>query len=114
MAGVGISRGGGGTGFSSGDIFLCFSAAPLTPPQAPKYEQRPEPGSTYSVEAVNNETLDVIFRAAADATEEAILNALFAAEELEGYTGRKRRSLPVQRVKEILIDAGRIPGSRGN
>ncbi|KAJ7485854.1 L-aminopeptidase/D-esterase [Mycena latifolia] len=113
-AGVGISRGGGGTGFFSGDIFLCFStAAPLTPPQPPRYEQRLEPVSTYSVEAVNNETLDVIFRAAADATEEAILNALFAAEELEGFTGRKWRSLPIKRVKEILVDAGRIPASPG-
>ncbi|KAF8147939.1 peptidase family S58-domain-containing protein [Mycena galopus ATCC 62051] len=110
-AGVGISRGGGGTGFFSGDIFLCFStAAPLTPPQAPRYEQRVEPVSTFSVDAVNNDTLDVIFRAAADATEEAILNALFAADELEGYTGRKWRSLPVERVKEILKDAGRIRG----
>lgn len=60
------------------------------------------------MEAVSNETLDVIFRAASDATEEAVLNALFAAEELEGYTGRKWRSLPVERVKEILKDAGRI------
>ncbi|KAJ7785220.1 L-aminopeptidase/D-esterase [Mycena maculata] len=109
-AGVGISRGGGGTGFFSGDIFLCFStAAPLTPPETPRYEQKIEPVSTYSVEVVNNETLDVIFRAAADATEEAILNALFAAEELEGYTGRKWRSLPIQRVEEILRNAGRIP-----
>ncbi|KAJ6586420.1 L-aminopeptidase/D-esterase [Mycena vulgaris] len=114
-AGVGISRGGGGTGFFSGDIFLCFStAAPLTPPQEPRHEQRIEPVSTYSVEVVNNETLDVIFRAAADATEEAILNALFAAEELEGFTGRKWRSLPVERVKEILVDAGRIPASTVN
>ncbi|KAJ7339758.1 L-aminopeptidase/D-esterase [Mycena albidolilacea] len=108
-AGVGIARGGGGVGFFSGDIFLAFStAAPLTPPQPPKYEQRLEPVSTYTVEAVSNETLDVIFRAASDATEEAVLNALFAAEELEGYTGRKWRSLPVERVKEILKDAGRI------
>ncbi|KAJ6624228.1 peptidase family S58-domain-containing protein [Mycena sp. CBHHK59/15] len=109
-AGVGISRGGGGTGFFSGDIFLCFSSAPpLTPPQEPRYENRIEPVSTYTVEAVNNGTLDVIFRAAADATEEAILNALLAAEELEGYTGRKWKSLPVERVKEILREAGRIP-----
>ncbi|KAJ7185209.1 peptidase family S58-domain-containing protein [Mycena filopes] len=108
-AGVGISRGGGGVGFFSGDIFLCFSTAvPLTPPQDPKYENRIEPVSVYSVEVVNNETLDAIFRAAADATEEAVLNALFAAEELEGFTGRKWRGLPVERVKEILKEAGRI------
>ncbi|KAJ7909642.1 L-aminopeptidase/D-esterase [Mycena leptocephala] len=108
-AGVGISRGGGGVGFFSGDIFLCFSTAtPLTPPQSPRYEQTIEPVSTYSVEAVHNDTLDAIFRAASDATEEAILNALFAAEEMEGYTGRKWRSLPVQRIKEIMKEAGKL------
>ncbi|KAJ6562657.1 peptidase family S58-domain-containing protein [Mycena capillaripes] len=109
-AGVGISRGGGGVGFFSGDIFLCFStAAPLTPPQGPRYETRVEPVSTYSVGVVHNETLDTIFRAAADATEEAVLNALFAADELEGYTGRKWRSLPVERVRAILKEAKKIP-----
>lgn len=65
-AGVGIARGGGGVGFFSGgtapnsqllitppltrftDIFLAFStAAQLTRPQPPKYEQRLEPVSTY-------------------------------------------------------------------
>nr|GAT46427.1 predicted protein [Mycena chlorophos] len=108
-AGVGISRGGGGTGFFSGDIFLCFSTArPVTDPVPPLYESRIEPVSTYTVEAVNNETLDAIFRAAADATEEAVLNALFAAEEMEGYTGRRWRALPVERVKELLKDAGKI------
>ncbi|KAJ7064672.1 peptidase family S58-domain-containing protein [Mycena amicta] len=108
-AGVGISRGGGGTMFFSGDIFLCFSTAqPLTPPIPPLNQTRIEPVSTYSVETVNNETLNVIFRAAADATEEAILNVLFAAEEMEGYTGRRWRSLPVERVREIMKDAGRI------
>ncbi|KAJ7191919.1 L-aminopeptidase/D-esterase [Mycena pura] len=108
-AGVGIARGGGGTGFLSGDIFLCFStAAPVTPPPPPLYQTRIEPVATYTVEAVNSETLDVIFRAAADATEEAILNALFAAEALEGYTGRKWRALPVKRVEEILREAGKI------
>jgi D-aminopeptidase len=61
-----------------------------------------------SVEAVHNDTLDAIFRAASDATEEAILNALFAAEEMEGYTGRKWRSLPVQRIKEIMKEAGKL------
>ncbi|KAJ7268039.1 L-aminopeptidase/D-esterase [Mycena rebaudengoi] len=105
-AGVGISRGGGGAGFFSGDIFLCFStAAPLTPPKEPRYETR----SRTRIYILHNETLDVIFRAAADATEEAILNALLAAEELEGYTGRKWKSLPAERVKEILRKAGKIP-----
>ncbi|CAK5262938.1 unnamed protein product [Mycena citricolor] len=102
-AGVGISRGGGGNHFFSGDIFLCFSTArPETPRVAPTYETRVQPITTFTVNAVHNETLDFMFRAAADATEEAVLNALFAADDLEGYTGRKWRSLPVDRVREIV------------
>lgn len=62
-----------------------------------------------TIEAVNPETLNAIYRAAADATEEAILNALLAADELDGYTGQKWRTLPVERVKELLRKAGKIP-----
>ncbi|KAF9465732.1 peptidase family S58-domain-containing protein [Collybia nuda] len=105
-AGVGISRGGGGVSFGSGDIFICFSTArPLTPLKSPKYEQSIEPVSTYSIETVNPETLNALYRAASDATEEAILNALLAAEELDGYTGQRWRTLPVERVKELLRKA---------
>ncbi|KAJ7619306.1 L-aminopeptidase/D-esterase [Roridomyces roridus] len=103
--GVGVSRGGGGTGFFSGDIFLCFSTAGATH-GASNARPRPREGGRTSV---NAETLDAIFRAAADATEEAILNALFAAEDMEGYTGRKWRGLPVERVREILKEAGKVP-----
>ncbi len=53
--------------------------------------------------------MNSIFRAAADATEEAILNALLAADELDGYTGQRFRTLPVERVKELLRNAGKIP-----
>lgn len=53
--------------------------------------------------------MNSIFRAAADATEEAILNALLAADDLDGYTGQRYRTLPVERVKELLRNAGKIP-----
>lgn len=60
-----------------------------------------------TIKAATNETIDVLFRAAADATEEAVLNALCAAEELQGYNGRAYKTFPVQRVREILRDAGK-------
>ncbi len=41
-----------------------------------------------------------LFRAAAEATEEAILNALTAAETMTGYKGRKATALPLDRLKE--------------
>lgn len=59
------------------------------------------------VKTTANDTLDALFRAAADAAEEAVLNALCAAQPLLGYNGREYRSLPVHRVQQILRDAGR-------
>jgi D-aminopeptidase len=64
-----------------------------------------------SVNAVTASALDILFRAASDATEEAHLNALLAADELDGYSGQRWRTVPVQRVLEILKEAGRLTGS---
>jgi D-aminopeptidase len=66
-----------------------------------------------SVNAVTSSTLDVLFRAASDATEEAHLNALLTADELSGYSGQRWRTLPVQRVLEILKEAGRLASDDG-
>lgn len=49
-----------------------------------------------------NETLDRFFVAVADATEEAIVNALCAAETMTGYRGRTAYALPVDQVAQIL------------
>ena len=43
-----------------------------------------------------------LFRAAAEATEEAILNALTAAETMKGYKGRTAQALPLDRLKEVM------------
>ncbi|MCJ1388251.1 hypothetical protein MMC18_001096 [Xylographa bjoerkii] len=56
---------------------------------------------TYPVEAVRNESINALFRATAEATEEAILNSLMGSRD--GLTGRmKVDGLPVERVRELL------------
>lgn len=54
------------------------------------------------METVKNETIDSLFYAVSEATEEAILNALCKAETMTGLKGRKLEALPVERVKELL------------
>ena len=43
-----------------------------------------------------------LFRAAAEATEEAILNSLTAGETMTGYKGRTLHALPLDRLKQIM------------
>jgi D-aminopeptidase len=52
--------------------------------------------------------LDPFFEAVVDATEEAVLNSLFAAPTVVGRDGNYSRGLPADRVAEFLSAAGRI------
>jgi L-aminopeptidase/D-esterase-like protein len=54
--------------------------------------------------------IDALFEATAEATEEAILNALFRATTVVGRDGNRSEALPLDQVRELLIAAGRIPG----
>jgi D-aminopeptidase len=88
-AGVGLARSGSAFGHGSGDIALAFSTAYTVPHLA----ARPMPAR-----AMLHETrLDALFGAAADATEQAIVHALWHAKPVRGRDGHTRRSL-----REIL------------
>ncbi|RYY70883.1 MAG: S58 family peptidase [Chitinophagaceae bacterium] len=89
----GIARTGTVSSNGSGEIFLALSTA------SPKYN------SDYSEETwkvIPKWNLDQIFRATVEATEEAIINALLAAEDMEGKNGNKVFALPQQRLQQIL------------
>ena len=51
-------------------------------------------------EAINENKIDLCFRAAAECTEEAILNAMASAEKIIGYTGKFR--LPLSDFTDLL------------
>lgn len=95
---IGIGRLGGGNASSSGDIFLAFSTAN---PDAYSYGYS-------TVTMMNDDLVDPIFKAAADATEEAILNALCAAEDLTGIDYNTSFAMPTDQVVELLRQGGRI------
>ena len=50
--------------------------------------------------------MDPFFEAVVQATEEAVLNALCAAEEMTGVNGRRSPGLPHDRVRELLAARG--------
>jgi D-aminopeptidase len=83
-AGLGLARTGSVAHHGSGEIFLAFSTA--SGPEAP---------------------LDGLFQATVDATEEAVLNALWAAEDTTGRDGRTAHGLPHEAVLALLRD--RVP-----
>lgn len=82
---LGVGRSGGMGGNSSGDIFVAFSTA------------NPKTGGSDTVANVvmlPNTKMDALFAATVQATEEAILNAMLAAETMTGADGARVEALP--------------------
>jgi len=98
-AALGIGRNGGIGGNGSGDIFLAFSTAN---------------GNAFSrtaeqlVTLYPNDKINALFSATAEATEEAIINALVAAKTMTGINGNTVPALPHDAVVRILKKYGRI------
>jgi D-aminopeptidase len=90
---VGLARVGGLGGNSSGDIFLAFA----TGNQLPAGREAP-----YELRMLPHEQINPLFRGVAEATEEAILNALCAAETMVGFQGHTAHALPLDRLRAIM------------
>ncbi len=97
---VGLARVGGNGHNPSGDIFLAFSTANGIPVQTPLMD--PFKPKLITADIINDTSINGLFEATADATEESIYNALCMAETLEGNQGHKIEALPLDRVKEIM------------
>ena len=96
---IGIGVLGGGTEIVSGDIFLGFTTAHTS-------EMLRDPATVRQRECLPSEMLDPLFSAVGDATEEAILNAMVAAETMVGINGNTLFALPHDQVREILKEHG--------
>lgn len=101
---VGLSRVGGYGHNPSGDIFLAFSTANHIPVQTLNKDSDVDPfkARALKIEATDNTSINGLFEAAADATEESIYNALSSAETLTGFCGRTVEALPLDRLQEIM------------
>lgn len=92
-ASLGVARTGGLGRNSSGDIFIAFSTV------APKMNEK-ETMETW--QSIPKEQMDKLYEAAVQATEEAIINALMAAETMEGINGNTVFEIPKKELKDIL------------
>jgi D-aminopeptidase len=102
-AGLGIGRTGTPGGNSSGDIFLAFSTAN----QRRMMEFEPPVGH---FDLLNGEYLDPLYMGAVEATEEAIVNAMVAAEDMTTLkpAGRVCRAIDTAALVEIMGRHGRM------
>jgi D-aminopeptidase len=109
-AGLGIARVGGVAAHSSGDLFLAFATG--------NDDLRMEgggdatAGEAASVRMISDSVLTRLFEACVDAVEEAIVNALLAAETMTGRDGITAYALPHDRLLEVMARYGRSVGVR--
>ena len=98
-AALGIAKNGGIGGNSSGDIFIAFSTA--------------NPGAGKEAKMANvamlpNDLINPVFAATVQATEEAIINAMIAAETMTGVNGNTVYAIPHDRLKEVMKKYNRL------
>jgi len=96
---LGLGRDGSYSGDGSGDIFIAFSTA--------------NPGAVgskglHQLTMLPNDDLDPIFLATVQATEEAVVNAMVAAETMTGINGHTVIALPHERLREVLKKYNRL------
>jgi L-aminopeptidase/D-esterase-like protein len=97
-AALGLARTGATSGNGSGDIFLAFSTANRGAAANPDVAH---------VEMLSNNRISAVFAATVQAVEEAIVNALVAAETMTGADNRRIEALPHDRLRELLKKYGR-------
>jgi D-aminopeptidase len=105
-AGLGIARMGGTGSHTSGDLFLCFATGNRGLAQTSFAR---DPRLTVDVRSVNDHVINGLFDGVIEATEEAILNALIAAQTMTGRDGITAHALPHDRLIEVMARFGRGP-----
>ena len=99
-AGLGLGRTGSVAHHGSGEIFLAFATAGR--------RSRAEAGRRSDDASVADAQLNPLFAATVDASEEAVLNALWAAGDVTGRAGRRAPGLPHEDVLALLRAHGRL------
>jgi D-aminopeptidase len=98
-ASLGLGRNGSFSGDGSGDIFVAFSTA------------NPEAANSKGIRQLSmlpNENLNPLFLATVQATEEAVINAMVAAETMKGINDFEVIALPHDGLREVLRKYNRL------
>jgi D-aminopeptidase len=96
---LGLGRNGSYSGDGSGDIFIAFSTA--NPGAA-------DPKGIHDLKMLPNDELNPLFLATVQATEEAVINAMIAAETMTGINDHTVIALPHDRLREVLKKYNRL------
>jgi L-aminopeptidase/D-esterase-like protein len=94
-----LGRNGSISGNDSGDIFIAFSTANSGAAAAAR---------VVDLKMLPNDALDPVFRATVEATEEAIVNALVAAQDMTGIDDHRVIALPHAALRAVLKKYGRL------
>jgi D-aminopeptidase len=94
-----LGRNGSIAGNDSGDIFIAFSTANAG---------ANELGHVVALQMVPNDSLDPLFAATVQATEEAIVNAMVAATDMTGIDGHRVHALPHDQLRAVLAKYKRL------
>ena len=99
---MGLAKTGGIAANGSGDYVIAFSTAESV--RVPHEAKAP----VQAVQVLHNDHVSPLFLAAIEATEEAIINSLFAAETMTGHGGRQVEALPLDQIGELMRQYGRL------
>ena len=99
-ASLGLGRNGSTASNGSGDIFIAFSTF--------HKNIGTEESGLYDLKMLGNSDLSPIFRATVEASEEAVINAMVAAETMTGRNGTKVYAIPHDRLREALRKYNRL------
>ncbi len=99
---LGLAKTGGISSNGSGDYVIAFSVAPDN--RIRHYDE----SLYHKTTVLRNENTSPLFLAVIEATEEAILNSMFAAETVTGRNNHKIEALPIEQVLEILRNYNKI------
>ena len=98
---LGLARTGGIASNGSGDYVIAFSTNESI--RVPYHVD----SDYYETKVLHNDRMSPLFLATIEATEEAILNSMVAAETMTGHLGRTIEALPMEKMKEIFKKYGR-------
>jgi D-aminopeptidase len=96
---LGLGRTGSVSSNGSGDIFIAFSTANANAASA---------ADAASVSMLSNQRIGAVFEATVQATEEAITNALVAAETMIGVDGHRADAIPHEGLRAVLRKYNRL------
>jgi len=96
---IGVGKVGGRGENGSGDIFIAFSTANPSAFQRENFTK---------IDELPNDLINPLFEATVQAVEEAIINAMVAAETMEGINGNKAFGLPHKLVMDALKKYNRV------